>query len=222
MIRINLLAVRELEEAAARRRELKLAGAGLAVVLIAIPLVFFSQADRLESAEARVQQLEKVIADIREQNKEIEKLEKQKQELEDKVRVVQSLTSPGRRAAPVQILDDLSTYTPDFLWLVDFSEKNGKTRLTGRAVDNQTIAAFARDLSNSLYFKTIEIRETVQEPPASRRSRRRGSNTLPIPVTRFLIEANIDYLSKVNTGDSRDGDGEGPQKNGQAPAQEEQ
>jgi len=67
--------------------------------------------------------------------------------------VVRLLTSVERRSASVHILDDLSSSTPEYLWLTDFTELKGAAKINGRAVDNQTIASFARDLARSKYFQ---------------------------------------------------------------------
>jgi hypothetical protein len=89
------------------------------------------------------------------------------------------------------------------LWLMEFSEVKGAVKINGKAVDNQTVATFARKLSGSRYFKKVEIRETVQEKPVENtRSQAVGgkgasSDTLSIPVTRFLVEAALDYLPEV-------------------------
>lgn len=196
MIRINLLAAREVEEASSRKRELTLAGIGLVAVLLSILLAYMSQQSALQSLSENVTVMEGEIAQIRKQNQEIQKLEQQKRETEKKLELVRLLTSPERRSASVHILDDLSSSTPEYLWLTEFSENKGAARINGKAVDNQTIAAFAHDLSRSKYFQKVEIRETAQEDPSDPRTRPPGQLTpnVPIPVKRFLIEASINYL----------------------------
>ena len=200
MIRINLLADRELEESSSRRRELVLSGGILLLTLGAIAVVYSSQTARLHSLNTQVELLKNATEEVRQHNEEIVKLEQKKKELEDKIRVVRLLTSPQRRAAAVHILDDLSTNTPEFLWLTDFTENTGSAKINGQAIDNQTIASFAHNLSGSRYFKNIEIRETIQEDliratPGRTNPRQIAAATPPsVAATRFLIEARIDYL----------------------------
>jgi type IV pilus assembly protein PilN len=199
MIRINLLPVREVEQAVSRRNELTLAGAAVLATLVLVLLVHVAQSERLNQVSERITQLEGNLEKIRKQNKEIEKLERQKADIKEKIRVVELLTSPDRRAAAVHVLDDLSSSIPELLWLTDFTEKESAAKITGRAMDNQTIAAFAHNLANSRYFQKVEIRETAQELPVNAGSQRRGvtpaqaDNAPPVPVTRFLIEAAINY-----------------------------
>jgi type IV pilus assembly protein PilN len=203
MIHINLLPTNEIEEASSRRKELLLAGGLFAITLAAVLSVYFFQGTRLNAVNQELGRLENAMVAIRKQNQDLEKIERQKKETEGKIRVVHLLTSPARRAAPVHIFDDLSDSAPQMLWLTEFTEVKGAAKINGRSVDNQTIAAFARKLSNSRYFKKVEIRETVQEKPvANPRNQAAGGKgapvaALPIPVTRFLVEAAIDYLPGV-------------------------
>jgi Tfp pilus assembly protein PilN len=203
MIHINLLPTDEIEGASSRRKELLLAGGLVTITLAAVLSVYFFQGTRLTAVRNELSRLENQMLVIRKQNQDLEKMEQQKKEIESKIRVVGLLTSPARRAASVHMLDDLSESAPQMLWLTEFTEVKGAARINGKSVDNQTIAAFARQLSNSRYFKKVEIRETVQEKPvANPRSQAAGgkgalSDTPPIPVTRFLVEASLDYLPGV-------------------------
>jgi Tfp pilus assembly protein PilN len=198
MIRINLISAREVEEASSRKTELVFLGLGLAALLGALAWTYLSTQSELQEATVQVEKLENDVATIRKQNEEIERLEQQKRDTEKKLKVVRLLTSAERRSASVHILDDLSSSTPEYLWLTDFTEVKGSAKINGKAVDNQTIASFAHDLSRSKYFQKVEIRETAQEDPSDSRTRgsqtqQSGTNT-PIPVKRFLIEAAINYL----------------------------
>lgn len=200
MIRINLIGSREGEEFSSRRTEGIVAGGVLGLVLAGIVMTYLSQQSILSSLETTTATLEAELVNIRQQNQELKKMEQQKKETEDKLYIVGTLTSKERRAAPVHILDDLSSSAPEYLWLTDFAERGGTVRINGKAVDNQTIASFANDLAKSRYFQKVEIRETAQEdvatasrqPPPSR-----GKQAVPqsqLPVKRFLIESRINYL----------------------------
>src|SRR2546428_3123667 len=138
---------------------------------------------------------------IYKQNQDLEKIKQQTKDLEDKVKVVRLLTSPERRASAVHILDDLSVSTPERLWLIDFTATMGAAKINGKAVDNQTIATFAHNLSSSPYFQKVEIRETAQEAQAPAPGTRAGAGrTQPLDapasvlMTRFLIEASLSNL----------------------------
>jgi Tfp pilus assembly protein PilN len=211
MIRINLLPTREVAAASSRRQQLVLAGGIIACAFAVIVVGHFFQAARLESVNTELEGLQAAIVNIRKQNQELEKMAQQRKDLEEKIRVARQLLSPERRAAAVHILDDLSASTPADLWLTDFTEINGAAKINGKAVDNQTIAAFARNLSDSPYFRNVEIRETAKEIQQIE-SRRRTASSRPqsidspqgIAMTRFLIEASLNYRSSVAAETSAD------------------
>ena len=198
MIRINLISAREAEQASSRKAEITFLSLGIAALLSALAWTHFSTQNELQTAISTVEKLESDVDTIRKQNQEIERLEQQKRDVERKLTVVRLLTSAERRSASVHILDDLSSSTPEYLWLTDFTEVKGAAKINGRAVDNQTIASFARDLSRSKYFQKVEIRETAQEDPPDQRSRGPQNQQItanpPIPVKRFLIEAAVNYV----------------------------
>ena len=196
MIRINLIGSREGEESSSRRMEGIVAGGVMGLVLVGVAMAYLSQHSTLSNLEANAATLEGELAKIRQQDEEFKKMEQQKKETEDKLSIVSILTSKERRAAPVHILDDLSSSAPEYLWLTDFAERGGTARINGKAVDNQTIASFANDLAKSRYFQKVEIRETAQEDvAAASRLPSAGKQAVPqIPVKRFLVESMINYL----------------------------
>jgi len=206
MIRINLLPASAVGGVVSHGKEFIAAGGLISLTLAAVLVLYMSQATRLNAINTQLTHLEQQLIEIRKQNQAFEKLGQQKKDLQEKIQIVNLLTSPVRRSASVHILDDLGESTPQLLWLTEFTESKGAAKISGKAVDNQTIAAFARNLSNSLYFKKVEIRETVQEKPVqdSRRQVREGKESPPgippIPVTRFLVEASIDYSPGVEQG----------------------
>jgi Tfp pilus assembly protein PilN len=224
MIRINLLPVREVEQASSRRKETALAGGLIALTCAGVAIAYVLQGSQLSEVNAELRRAEKALEKIRLQNQDLEKIEEKKKDTEEKLRLVRVLTSPQRRAASVHVLDDLSTSTPESLWLTDFIETKGAAKISGKAVDNQTIAAFAHNLSNSVYFQNVEIRETVQEVQTVNEPRRRAARAeatvdnaaaFAPPVTKFLIEARINYtpgvqgeIGQVNDGqEGEDGKG---------------
>jgi type IV pilus assembly protein PilN len=205
MIRINLLPVRITQQASSRKKELILAGGMIATTLVAVLAAHMFQSAQWHEVEETANRLEGQVAVIRKQHQDIEKMIRQKKELEDKIRVVSLLTSPQRRAAAVHILDDLSASTPEFLWLTEYIETKGGVQIRGKAVDNQTIATFARNLSRSSYFRVVEIRETQQEPQVlairNKPSQKESSSAAApsVMMTKFLIEAAANYGPSIET-----------------------
>ena len=195
MIHINLLPVRDVETAPARRKEIVIAGLILCLACAAIARLHVVQSQQREAARAQVTGLESEIRQIRKEAREVQELVRKQDLLVQRLQAITSLTSPQRRSASVRILDDLSRSTPDLLWLTHFSEAKGRVQIQGAAVDNQTIAAFARNLARSPYFERVEIRETVQE----QRGRLREEVG---QVKKFLIETFIPAYSQEETGEA--------------------
>ena len=204
MIHINLLPNLEVEKASSRRKEVMVAGTIFVVAFAVISSIHVLQSKQMSTAQAKTALMEAQIKKIRKENKEVDGLIKKKELLKQKLTAVTSLTSPQRRSASVRILDDLSQSTPELLWLTDFAEINGAAKIQGEAVDNQTIATFARNLSNSFNFQKVEIRETVQEIQNSGtdkrgRNRRKGQNEQAVQIKRFLIEAALPAYTQTLT-----------------------
>ena len=83
------------------------------------------------------------------------------------------------------MLDDLSVATPEKLWVVEFSEAGGNTKMVGLALDNETIADFMRRLQKSPYFFAVDLEETTE----SKEEDLAG-------FKRFSIKANVDYAGR--------------------------
>ena len=186
-IRVNLLEDVGQEAVAQRRPELLLVGSAIAATAGVIWFLYSAQTMQANALTTDLARMKSELEIMRKQNEEVMKLVEDKADLEKKMQVVQQLTSPQRRAASVRILDDLSINTPEFLWLTEFSEKSGSAKINGKAIDNQTVASFAHNLAQSLYFEKIDIRETVREEA------NRKQTGAPSSLTRFLIESGVNY-----------------------------
>lgn len=198
MIRINLLPIQEIEESISRRKEIVLAGGGILATLVLLIFVYFFQYTRLNAVHAELARQESMMGKIRQQYREVEQLERKRKDFETKLKAVHHFSHPGRRTASVHLLDDLSAYTPDNLWLTEFSEIKGATKIHGLAMDNQAIGAFTRNLSNSQYFHKIEIRETAKQMVTGdsyrgETERKINASARPVSLTKFFIEAQISY-----------------------------
>jgi type IV pilus assembly protein PilN len=160
MIEINLLPVR-----AARRREsirLQLSVAGLTIVLVIVCIILLSA--NLKKREAAVdKQTDFVKAEITKLDKvvgEIEKLKQEKAKLEKKNAVIKNLDKGRLRAA--YILDGLSQNTPEKIWIESLSKSGRSLKISGVALDNETIASFMRVLEESKYFGRVELGASEQ------------------------------------------------------------
>lgn len=200
MIRINLLPAQAIDQVSSRRKELGLVGSIFVLTFLSILIVQVLQSAQLTETTEKSDRLERELTKIRKENKDLEKLEQQRKELEEKIRVVNALTAPQRRTAPVHVLDDLSSSTPQFLWLTEYTENRGAAQIRGKAIDNQTIASFANNLASSPYFRNVEIRETQQEAQvvavrgrSGRSASKEEESSSSVMMTKFLLEVAINY-----------------------------
>ena len=145
MIRINLMPRAEARRQAARQREKQIAiaiAAGLAAILFLSEFVTRREANRVD---AEAEENEAALADLNKRHSEAILLEKKRAQLQAKLATIDVLER--QRRGPVHVLDDLSSATPDKLWLTEMKESGGSLTLVGRGLDNQTIAQFMRKLA---------------------------------------------------------------------------
>ena len=179
MIRINLLPVEEATRAAGRRQEMAVAVLAVGVVLAGFVAGHVWQSLRMVSAQRQLRQITQELADIQGSYAEVVRMDQQKQELRDKLRVIAQLEA--KKVGPVRILADLSSSTPDKLWLTEFADTAGTLKLTGLGIDEQTIADFLRRLSTVPFFQSVDLDETSQVT-------QQGTK-----LKKFVIRARLDY-----------------------------
>jgi type IV pilus assembly protein PilN len=179
MIRINLIPVEEAERAAGRRQELAVGSLVLAVMVLGLVMAHLWQSFRLSSARREIRGLTQEIAAIEGPYADALRIEQQKQELREKLRVIAQLEA--KKVGPVRILADLSTATPDKLWLTEFADSNGTLKLTGLGVDEQTVADFLRRLGTLPFFQSVDLDETSQVDQDG------------VKLKKFVIRGQIDY-----------------------------
>jgi type IV pilus assembly protein PilN len=121
-------------------------------------LLYFSAASSIQDYTSQADDLDTQLRKLKETTQEVHELEKKKKDLADKTNVIAILKK--NKLGPVRILDDLNTALPDRAWLTDLRETGGLMRISGYALDNQTIAAFMKALEFSNYFESIDLGES--------------------------------------------------------------
>jgi type IV pilus assembly protein PilN len=160
MIEINLLPVR-----AARRREsirLQISVAGLTIFLVIVCIILLSANlnKREEAVDKQTDFVKEEIAKLEKVVGEIEKLKQEKAKLEKKNAVIKDLDRGRLRAA--YILDGLSQNTPEKIWIESLAKSGKSLKITGVALDNETIANFMMVLERSRYFGRVELGASEQ------------------------------------------------------------
>ncbi|MFT3706784.1 MAG: PilN domain-containing protein [Archangium sp.] len=149
MIRINLLPVRQVQKREQGRQFLVLM-IGTLIIVGAANAYWYVYMDgkretaqrRLDDTNAQILQLEKVIG-------EVNNLEKRKKEVEEKLAELDKLLT--ERKGPVKLLDALATAIPKKVWLTNFEEKAGATKMEGNADSYDDVSEFMRSLRNLVW-----------------------------------------------------------------------
>lgn len=188
MIHVNLLPIKEAQRALGRRQQVSVAVLSISVALLVMVVPYVLQGRRIAQLDREITDVSADIERYNAQTREVRDLEKKRTELQAKLKVIDDLKQ--KRVGPVRMLEDLSTATPQKLWLVSFSETNGQATITGMALDNQTIAGFMRSLQSSPYFYEVDLVETSQSEPV-----RVGGDSGMI-FKKFIVKAQLDYLGR--------------------------
>lgn len=197
MIRINLLSVKETERALGRRQQGSLILLGSLFLLAVMILPYMMQARRLSNLDRQVQDVQREIVRYNEQVKEVENLEKLTEELKSKIGVIDELEK--KRVGPARVLADLGVAAPEKLWLTEFSETAGAAKITGVALDEETVSVFMRQLKSSPYFYNVDLDEVVQQGKQGGKQggkQARAMGPMPGDFRLFALRASIDYFGE--------------------------
>lgn len=178
MIEINLLPHREARRAADLRQTLGLLALGLVIAGGVIYLVEKDLGSDLGSARAAVRQLEADIARFEPQQKQVAVFKEKRRELEEKLDVIGGLDKA--RTGPVRVLDELSTRTPEKLWVTQLKTKGASITIEGLSLDTGVVADFLRSLNGSSYFDNVDLDQTNSGPEEQ-----------GVKLVRFVITADM-------------------------------
>lgn len=191
MIRINLLPQEDAQRVAGQRQELAVGGLVVVAAVGLLALAHLWQEGRMGATRSTLASIDKKLEAIQGPYAEISKIDQQKQELREKLQVIGALES--RTAGPVRMLADLSTATPDRLWLTDLQQTGAQVKLSGFGVDEQTVADFLRRLAESPYFRGVDLEETSQDDKSGGKQKK------------FVISGTVTYLPPGARGASAPG-----------------
>ncbi len=191
MIRINLLPQEDAQRVAGKRQEMAVGGLVVVAAVGLLVLAHIWQEGRVGATRSTLASVDKKLEAIQGPFSEISKIEQQKQELREKLQVIGELES--RTAGPVRMLADLSTATPDRLWLTELQQTGPQVKVTGFGVDEQTVAEFLQRLAQSPYFKGVDLQETSQDEESGGKQKK------------FVIAGTVTYLTPGAQGASAPG-----------------
>ena len=160
MIEINLLPVRAARRRESIRLQLSIAALTIFLVIVCIVVLQANLAKREKVVNKQTALVEEEIAKLEKVVGEIEKLKQEKAKLEQKRAVIRDLDRGRLRAA--YILGELSQRTPEKIWIESLNKSGKSLKITGVALDNDTIANFMMVLERSKYFGGVELGASQQ------------------------------------------------------------
>lgn len=167
MIRINLLPVRAAQKKEKLRSQISIFILCMILVCIACGSLYVQKTIAINNVKDEIAQINQKNRALTKKIGQVRDFEKKKADLKKKLDVLKALKDG--KSGPVHLLDELSTALPDKLWLTKFSEKGGKIKLSGVADNENTVAAFMRNLDASPYYKNIELSVTEQTKVGERK-----------------------------------------------------
>jgi len=167
VIKINLLPVKR----AARKAKVPVDTAmfqvvvGLGIVLVFVGACGYRWQMLVDEVALRTQIKEsktKELDALKKKVQEVEDYEKNKRLLEDKNRIIEQLRK--NQGGPVRLLDYLSqSLDPLKIWLTSV-DGDAQVAINGKALTNDDIVQFIRNLQQSGYFTDVMLEESRQAP----------------------------------------------------------
>lgn len=177
MIRINLLgkAKSKSKRAAASPVEFEAGGSSnsvnvlAAIVVLAVTAIaiwwYQGQLDKeAASIKARMDAAQREAQSLAQTKARFEQRQKVKEEYEARVKIIDSLRAS--QTGPVDVLTMVSSTVnrTDEVWLDSLTDGGANVELNGVALSADAVANLMTNLMKTGYFKSVEIKETFQDP----------------------------------------------------------
>jgi type IV pilus assembly protein PilN len=167
MIHINLLPVKKIKQQVLARKQLMGFGVALAAVLGVLFFISLIVNGTIGGLKGEITVLENKKKQLAEVLKRIEEIEKKKALVEKQTKIVEDLQKSS--TLTVRILDAVAKVTfNERMWLTDIDQRGNTMRITGMALDNQTIADFYEALENNAYISSVVLTSTTLQAFAGR------------------------------------------------------
>jgi Tfp pilus assembly protein PilN len=164
MIRINLLkpekkdvkiAPRAPEVAFKEKKTTPLYSLFILLAIAAIAVLFFFQKNKISEEQVLLEAAQQQKKSLQQVSEKLQQLEAQKETLANKIILINDLQS--RQGNAVIIMDELSSTIPDWVWLTETSFSENKIRIKGKAMSNNLLADYIRNLKESPYLTKIDL-----------------------------------------------------------------
>ncbi|MCP4342813.1 MAG: PilN domain-containing protein [Desulfobulbaceae bacterium] len=156
MLKINLLPVRQLKKRAKAKKELLGISLLFLLVLAVLGMTGVLQAQKISGLQTDIKALQKIKNSYNPTLKKIAKLKKDREELVRKTNIIQKLKTDS--SLTVRTLDEVANRIDNQrMWLSSLHQQTSSLRLSGVALDNQTIAQFMDNLKESPFVQDVTL-----------------------------------------------------------------
>jgi type IV pilus assembly protein PilN len=189
MIRINLLPYRQARKKENIRIQVNIFLGSIVLVALMIYVYNAHLNGRIETVKTEISTTQAQVAKYQEINKEIAEIKKNLEILAKKIDVIESLERD--RKAPVQNLDSLyHLLVEKRMWYTQVEERGNNIRISGIAIDNQTVADYMTRLERSERFEKIQL-------AAVRQHRVQGQESLNLMQFDVNFQKSLIVLDKA-------------------------
>ena len=165
MAHINLLPWREWER---ERKKKEFLGNLAGVVVLGAMLIFaggFVLDNNIDQQNARNNFMQAKITELDTKIAEIAQLEQQKKDLEERMALIQELQ--GNRPVIVRVFDELVRTLSKGVHYDELEMKSGNLKVSGIAESNNRISSLMRNLDESEWFQSPNLRSIKEDPDNS-------------------------------------------------------
>ena len=155
MIRINLLSDREAIRKETTRQQVSIFILTLCLLVVILGGIQFYQYQQKKDLREQIQDVEQTLKELEKKVGEVERYKEAKMELETKLQIIEQLQKG--KLLVVQLRDGIGETIPEKMWLDELGLKGVKFSIKGYAVDNETIAAFMKELQRMKAFQNVEL-----------------------------------------------------------------
>ena len=167
MLKINLLPIRQLKKRAQATRQLLGMVLLLVVTLGLLSSVGFLQIQKIKGLESDIARLNQEKESYAPTLRKIEELKKDREELARKTEIINTLKTDS--SLTVRVLDEVANKIDNQrMWLESLHQDKAILKLTGIALDDQTVAQFMVNLKESPFVQDVALAASSQKAVSGR------------------------------------------------------
>ena len=156
MIRLNLLPFRAARNKENVRRQVSIILLSLILAIIVMAYLFVTLNSKINDLNVKIKETKAEVQKYNKINKKISSIKKKLNILKKKKQVIDSLEL--NRKEPVRLLDAMTKLiVARRMYFNSFSSKGNTVKVSGLAIDNQTVADFMSRLQKSKLFRSVRL-----------------------------------------------------------------